>query len=58
LVVLVRSESHSGDHNERSIREGGKAMAKRRSGLWIAWSVLRRPYAAQAVGVGAQPRVQ
>ena len=27
------------------------------SGAWIAWSVLRRP-SAQAVGVGAQPRVQ
>jgi hypothetical protein len=27
------------------------------SGAWIAWSVLRRPYAA-TVGVGAQPRVQ
>jgi hypothetical protein len=24
---------------------------------WIAWSVLRRP-SAEAVGVGAQPRVQ
>jgi hypothetical protein len=28
------------------------------SGGWIAWSVLRRPSSAQAVGVGAQPRVQ
>jgi hypothetical protein len=28
------------------------------SGAWIAWSVLSRPDAAQAVGVGAQPRVQ
>jgi hypothetical protein len=29
------------------------------SGAWIAWSVLRRPYAAQAVGAAAaQPRVQ
>jgi hypothetical protein len=27
------------------------------SGAWITWSVLRRP-SAQAVGVGAQPRVQ
>ena len=27
------------------------------SGAWMAWSVLRRP-SAQAVGVGAQPRVQ
>jgi hypothetical protein len=27
------------------------------SGAWIAFSVLRRP-SAQAVGVGAQPRVQ
>ena len=28
-------------------------------GAWIAWSVLSRPSAAQeAVGVGAQPRVQ
>jgi hypothetical protein len=28
------------------------------SGAWMAWSVLRQPSAAQAVGVGAQPRVQ
>ena len=29
------------------------------SGAWIAWSVLRRPSTAQeAVGIGAQPRVQ
>ena len=28
------------------------------SGGWIAWSVLRRPSSAEAVGVGAQPRVQ
>jgi hypothetical protein len=28
------------------------------SGAWIAWSVLRRPSGARAVGVGAQPRVQ
>jgi hypothetical protein len=28
------------------------------SGAWMAWSVLRRPSSAQAVGVGAQPRVQ
>jgi hypothetical protein len=28
------------------------------SGAWMAWSVLRRPSGAQAVGVGAQPRVQ
>ena len=28
------------------------------SGAWMAWSVLSQPTAAQAVGVGAQPRVQ
>jgi hypothetical protein len=29
------------------------------SGVWMAWSILRRPSAAQeAVGVGTQPRVQ
>jgi hypothetical protein len=28
------------------------------SGAWMAWSVLSRPDAAQAVEVGAQPRVQ
>ena len=28
------------------------------SGGWMAWSVLRRPYAERAVGVGAQPSVQ
>jgi hypothetical protein len=28
------------------------------SGAWMAWSVLRRPSAAQAVGVQARPRVQ
>jgi hypothetical protein len=28
------------------------------SGGWMAWSVLRRPSAAEAAGVGAQPRVQ
>jgi hypothetical protein len=31
LVVLVRSEAHSGGHNERSISDGGKAMAKTNS---------------------------
>jgi len=30
-VVVVCSEAHSGDHNERSIRDGGKAMAKTNS---------------------------
>jgi hypothetical protein len=28
------------------------------SGAWMAWRVLSRPSAAQAMGVGAQPRVQ
>jgi hypothetical protein len=28
------------------------------SGGWIAWCVLRRPSSAEAVGLGAQPRVQ
>ena len=28
------------------------------SGAWMAWSVLSRPSAQEAVGVGAQPRVQ
>jgi hypothetical protein len=28
------------------------------SGAWMAWSVLRRPSAAQAAGVQARPRVQ
>jgi hypothetical protein len=28
------------------------------SGAWMAWSVLSRPATAQAVGVGAHPRVQ
>jgi hypothetical protein len=28
------------------------------SGAWMAWTVLSRPSGAQAVGVGAQPRVQ
>ncbi len=31
LVVLVCSEAHSGRHNERSIRDGGKAMVKTNS---------------------------
>ena len=31
MVVLVYSEAHSGGHNERSIRDGGKAMAKTNS---------------------------
>jgi hypothetical protein len=31
LVVLVSSEAHSGGHNESSIRDGGKAMAKTNS---------------------------
>jgi hypothetical protein len=45
LVVLVCAEAHSGGHNERSIRDVGKAMATTNSSDGVTadvWSLLHK----------------